>query len=170
MARRVLVLLGLLVFCAVSASAQRSIESYAGYSYEGFYRLPNALPGYGLSGIETSVQYKFTDKFGVVGEMSGHFALPSKPATRTLNILFGPQVTLPRRVFSPFAHFLIGYGHGYTDGTWDNSFAMAIGGGLDMRIAPLLSWRILEGDDIITHLYGATEHCPKFSTGLVFTF
>ena len=170
MARRVLVMLGLVFLCCSSASAQRSMETYAGYSYEGFYNLPNALPGYGLSGIETSFQYKFKDWFGVVGEMSGHFALPSKPATRTLNLLGGPQVTWSRRRYSPYAHFLIGYGHGYTDGTWSNSFAMAVGGGLDLRIAPLLSWRILEGDDIITHFYGATVQCPKFSTGFVFRF
>jgi hypothetical protein len=169
MTRRVLVLLCLLFLFSISAKAQGAIEVFGGYSYQGLDRLPQAIPGRNLNGVEIAVQYKFNDWLGVVGEVDGHFGLPSKPASRSLNILTGPQFSLPKCI-SPFAQILVGYGHGYTNGIWDNSFAAAIGGGIDMRVAPMLSWRIIEGDDVITKYFGGIEHNPRISTGLVLRF
>jgi len=164
-----LVLVGLFLLSTIPARAQRLMEVFAGYSYEGLDRLPQAIPGRNLNGTEIAVQYKFTDWLGVVGEVDGHFGLPSEPASKSLNILVGPQFSLPKRI-SPFAQVLVGYGHGYTNGIWDNSFSAAIGGGVDMRLAPLLSWRIIEGDDVITHYFGGTEHNPRVSTGIILRF
>jgi hypothetical protein len=169
MPKRLFVLLGLFFLLIIPARAQQLMEIFAGYSYEGLDRLPNGIPGRNLHGAEISVQYKFTDWLGVVGEVDGHFGLPSEPASKSLNILVGPQFSLPGRI-SPFAHVLIGYGHGYTNGIWDNSFSMAIGGGLDLSLAPLLSWRMVEADDVMTHYFGGTEHNPRVSTGFVFRF
>jgi hypothetical protein len=169
MTRRLLVLLSLFFLFSISARAQHAMDVFGGYSFEELDRLPQAIPGRNLSGVEIAVQYKFNDWLGVVGEVDGHFGLPSKPASRSLNILAGPQFSLPKRI-SPFAHILVGYGHGYTNGIWDNSFAAAIGGGIDMRVAPLLSWRIFEGDDVITRYFGGIEHNPRISTGLVLRF
>jgi hypothetical protein len=169
MTRRVLVLLSLFLLFSISAKAQSAIEVFGGYSYQGLDRLPQAIPGRNLNGVEIAVQYKFNDWLGVVGEVDGHFGLPSMPASRSLNILTGPQFSLPRRI-SPFAQILVGYGHGYTNGIWDNSFAAAIGGGIDMRVAPMLSWRIIEGDDVITRYFGGIEHNPRISTGIVLRF
>jgi hypothetical protein len=119
--------------------------------------------------VEISVQYKFKDWLGAVGEVDAHFGLPSTPAARSLNILAGPQFSLPRRI-SPFAHVLAGLGHAYTNGIWDNSLAAAIGGGIDIALAPQLSWRILEGDDVITRYFGGIEHNPRVSTGILLRF
>ena len=172
MTRRLLLLLGfffLFFLSSIPTKAQRLMEVFGGYSYSGLDRLPQGIPGRNLNGVEISVQYKFTDWLGVVGEVDGHFGLPSEPAAKSLNILAGPQFSLPRRI-SPFGHVLVGYGHGYTNGIWDNSFSAAIGGGIDIRIAPLLSWRIIEGDDVITHYFGGTEHNPRVSTGIILRF
>jgi hypothetical protein len=64
----------------------------------------------------------------------------------------------------------VGYGHAYTDGIWDNSFAAAVGGGVDLRLAPLLSWRVFDADDVITHYFGGYEHNPRISTGMILRF
>jgi hypothetical protein len=169
MTRGLPALLSLFFLFSISASAQGNVELFGGYSYEGLDRLPQAIPGRNLNGVEIAVQYKFKDWLGVVADVDGHFGLPSKPAARALNILAGPQFSIPARI-SPFAHVLAGYGHGYTDGIWDNSIAAAIGGGIDIHVAPLVSWRIFEGDDVITRYFGGIEHNPRISTGIVLYF
>jgi hypothetical protein len=169
MARRLLVLLGFFFLFSISASAQYEIDVFGGYSFQELDRLRQAMPGRNLSGVKIAVQYKFEDWLGIVGEVDGHFGLPSTPAARSLNILAGPHLSIPARI-SPFVHVLAGLGHGYTNGIWDNSFAAAIGGGIDMRVAPMLSWRILEGDDVLTKYFGGIEHNPRISTGIVLRF
>ena len=169
MISRLPVLLGLLFIFSISARAQHSMDVFGGYSFEALDGLPQAIPGRNLNGVEVAVQYKFRDWLGGAAEVDGHFGLPSTPAARALNILAGPQISLPARI-SPFFHALAGVGHAYTNGIWDNSFAAAIGGGIDVRVAPLLSWRIIEGDDVITQYFGGIEHNPRISTGIVLRF
>jgi hypothetical protein len=36
-----------------------------------------------------------------------------------------------------------------------------------MRVAALVSWQILEGDDVITKYSGEIGHNPRLSTGIV---
>lgn len=166
---RLLVLPAILFLFSIPAKAQHPIDLFGGYSYQALSRLPQAIPGRNLSGAEVAVQYEFTDWLGAVAEVDGHWDLPAQPASRSLNILAGPQISFPRRI-SPFAHVLVGYGHGYTNGIWDDSFSAAIGGGVDVHISPVLAWRIIEADDVITHYFGGTEHNPKVSTGIVLHF
>ena len=56
MARRLLILLGLLFLFSISAKAQ-GIEVFGGYSYERF----GISPGRNLNGVEIAAQYKFAD-------------------------------------------------------------------------------------------------------------
>jgi len=166
---RVIMLLGLFFLYSISARAQRPIDLFGGFSYQSLNRLPQAIPPRDLYGVEITARYELRDWLGVVGEVDGHWGVSSFYAARSLNVLAGPQISLPRRI-SPFAHALVGYGHGYTNGIWDNSFSAAIGGGIDLRIASLRFWRIIEVDDVITHYFGGTEHNPKGLTGIVFRF
>jgi hypothetical protein len=169
MSKRVFVLLGIFLYIAVPAKAQQPIDLFSGYSYQQLDRLPNAIPGRNLSGIEVAVRYELKEWLGAVGEVDAHWGLPSLYAARSLNVVVGPQVSLPRAI-SPFAQALIGYGHGYSYGIWDNSFSTVVGGGLDLRITPVRYWRVIEVDDVITHYFGGTQHNPKISTGIVFRF
>ena len=164
MARRLLILLGLFFLFSISAKAQ-GIDVFGGYSYE---RLRTS-PGRNLNGVEITAQYKFADWLGVAADLDGHFGLPSQPDGRTLHFMVGPQISFPARL-SPFVHALAGIGHVSTNGIADTSFAAAIGGGIDMRIAPLISWRIIQGDDVITHYFGGIQHSARVSTGIVFRF
>jgi hypothetical protein len=36
-----------------------------------------------------------------------------------------------------------------------------------MRIMPLISWRAIPADDVITHFFGGVQISPRVSTGLV---
>jgi hypothetical protein len=83
--------------------------------------------------------------------------------------MVGPQISLPARL-SPFVHVLAGVGHDSFNGNRSTSFATAIGGGIDMHFLPLISWRIIQVDDVITHYFGGVQNSPRVSTGLVFRF
>jgi len=164
MARRLLFLLGMYILFSISARAQ-GIELFGGYSFERV----GTSPARNLNGVEITGQFKFADWFGVAADVDGHFGLPSQPDGRTVHFMAGPQVSFPARI-SPFFHVLGGVGHLYNNGSRDTSFAGAIGGGIDMRIAPLISWRIIQGDDIVTNHFGGVQHSARVSTGIVFRF
>ena len=165
MARRLWLLLAVFFLFSISARAQGGMDLFGGYSYE---RLGTS-PGRNLNGVEITGRYQFVDWFGVAADLDAHYGLPSAPDARTLHFMVGPQISFPARI-SPFAHVLVGIGHLSLNGLGDTSFAGAIGGGFDMRILPLISWRIIQGDDLITRHFGQVQHSARISTGLVFRF
>lgn len=164
MARRLLILLGVFFLFSLSAKAQ-SVDLFGGYSYE---RLDSS-PGRNLNGLEITAQYKMRSWLGVAADFDSHFGLPSKTDARTLHFMVGPQISFPARI-SPFVHALVGVGHLSFNGARSTSVAGAIGAGIDLHIAPFISWRILQGDVILTHYSGAMQHDPRVSTGIVFRF
>jgi hypothetical protein len=164
MARRLLILLGLFFLFSISARAQ-SFDLFGGYSYERF----GGSPARNLHGVEITGQYRFRNWLGIAADMDAHFGLPSRPDARILQFMVGPQISFPARI-SPFFHILAGIGHARTNGSSDTAFAGAIGAGIDLRIVPLVSWRIIQGDDIVTHYFGGVQHNARISTGLVFRF
>jgi hypothetical protein len=164
MVRRAVILVGLFFLSSLSLKAQGG-DFFAGYSYE---RL-DASPGRNLNGAELTGQFKLRSWLGLAADFDAHFGLPSASDARTLHFMVGPQLSFPTRI-SPFVHALAGVGHLNLNGVGDTSFAGAIGAGIDMHIVPLVSWRIIQGDEILTHHFGAVQHDARLSTGLVFRF
>lgn len=165
MARNLLFLLGLIFSISISARAQGSNDFFVGYSYEHL----GTSPSRNINGVELTFQHRFIPWIGLVGDVDGHFGLPSQLDSRDLHILVGPQISLPTRI-SPFFHVMAGVGHIHEAGNTSTSFATAVGGGADLHVGPLFSWRIVQVDDVITQFFGATEHSVRVSTGLVFRF
>lgn len=164
MARRLAILLGFFFLFLISARAQ-SADLFGGFSYEHF----GVSPGRNLGGVEVTGQYKFMNWLGLAADLDGQFGLPSAPDARTIHIMVGPQISFPTRI-SPFLHLLGGIGHASDNGITSTAISGAIGGGIDMRIAPLVSWRVFQADDVITHFFGGVQHSARISTGLVFHF
>ncbi|MFZ0522415.1 MAG: hypothetical protein WAN14_04190 [Candidatus Acidiferrales bacterium] len=169
MIRRFVILLSLAVLVSLGAGTRANaqgvgdrVEIYGGYSY---FHLDNAPGTSNLNGWILSGQYKFSSWLGATGEFSGDYGGSQSVHT----FLFGPQVSFPARI-SPFAHVLIGGAHYSAPGFGDTSFAAELGGGFDAKIAPALSWRIFEGDYVLTRFGNTTENNAKFSTGIVFRF
>jgi hypothetical protein len=70
----------------------------------------------------------------------------------------------------PFAHALFGVAHESLGGIdSDNSFATAIGGGLDFKLAPIIGWRV-QADALRTSLFGNSQVNLRASTGIVLRF
>jgi len=165
MARKLSLLLGVVFLFSISAQAQDHADVFGGYSYE---RLGGSS-GANLNGLEITGQYKFARWIGLAADFDGHFGSPDQIDTKQVNFMVGPQISFPARV-SPFFHILGGIGHLRVDGSADTSFATAIGGGIDMRLGPVVSWRMFQADDVVTRFFGGTQNNTRISTGLVFRF
>jgi hypothetical protein len=167
MVRRLSLLLGLIFVVSLTAHAQDAsdkVELFGGYTY-----MRTDSPGANLNGWELSGQYKFADFLGAVADFDGHYGSPFGPSTSLHTFLFGPQISFPARV-SPFAHWEIGGAHISSGGFSDSSFAMAIGGGIDARIAGPLHWRVIQGDYLPTWFGSTREDNVRLSTGIVIHF
>jgi hypothetical protein len=168
MLRKLSLLLGLFFLISLSAHAQAitdKVELFGGYSY---LRQDSATPA-NVNGWELSGQYKFANWIGAVADFSGDYGSTAGISSSFHTFLFGPQVSWPSRV-SPFAHVLIGGAHFSIPGAAQTAFASAIGGGIDTRIAHGLSWRIIQGDYLITRFGSTTQNNARISTGIVVRF
>lgn len=113
-------------------------EIFVGYSYYD--------PGAGSQGIDkgfnTAVTWNFNKYIGVTFDTSGHYGDEANVG----NFGFGPTVRLPIDRFTPFAHALLGFQKASPIGAEDTGFLAMLGGGVDLRLTRLLSWRIIQVD------------------------
>lgn len=119
-----------------------------------------------LNGFNISATGYLTDGFGVTGDFSGHFKTNSLPdplggnietKIRVFNILGGPQYKFRNNSrVSPFVRTLAGVAHTRaslevaslnSSGTASSTdFALAIGGGLDIRVNDRIEVRVFQAD------------------------
>ncbi len=166
----------LLIFLAEIASAQIPTRGNAffGYSYD------NTAISQGdrgsLNGWDAALEGKFAPWIGLVTDIDGHYGSRSYPGfsanVTEHNFLFGPRVSVQVQRFRPFAEFLVGGSHvsrsnGFSDS--NTSFANAVGGGLDYRVAGPLAIRG-QLDWVTTRFYGATQNGVRLSTGIAIHF
>lgn len=136
-----------------------------------------------LNGYEFSATYKLIPWLGVTGDFSGHYGtVTGSSSGHVQTFLFGPEVSLPAKI-SPFVHAFVGGAHeaigsgitpvtGFSASvlpTSGNAFATAIGGGIDLRVAPFLL-RPIQLDYLLTHFNSTTQNQPRVSAGLVIRF
>jgi hypothetical protein len=163
MVRKLSLLLGLALMAAVSAHAQGDkVEIFGGYSYQ---RVDNS-PSFNQNGWEISGEYNLAPWFGAVADFDGHY---SSGHTNINTYLFGPKVQFPARV-SPFAEVLLGGGHANSGPFSDSSFAWTLSLGIDYKILPAISWRVIQGGWEPTYFFGTTQNNARISTGIVFHF
>jgi hypothetical protein len=166
MLHRLAILAALVLLFSISARAQDRIQLYGGFSFE----KTGATPERNLSGWELAGSYKVAPWVSIKVDLDAHYGLPSTLDNRTLDLLAGPQFTFPIHFpVTPYVHALGGLGH-IRAGEGQTSLAGAIGGGLDLPVAPLFSWRIIQADYMVTRFFNATQNNIRISTGLVIRF
>jgi len=163
------------VLCG-SATAQVPTKGnvFFGYSFDRTPVVTNDTIN--SNGWDASLEGKLVPFLGLVVDVDGHYGSGTFAGTNAdvaaHNVLFGPRVSAQVQGFRPFAEFLVGAGHisrsnGISDS--DTSFANAVGGGLDYRVAGPVSIRG-QLDWIETRFYGQTQNGVRFSTGIAIHF
>lgn len=146
-------------------------DIYVGYSRTGSDTFYSGAGG--LNGWEGAMHVKLHKPFlGIEGDLS-HYGLGANSGVpRTTAFIFGPRITVGALGPKVFGHALIGGEHSSnSDGSISGTaLAYALGGGLDVPIAPFFAWRVA-GDYIHATGRNPSGGTPaRFSTGLVFRF
>jgi opacity protein-like surface antigen len=178
--RKLLLITALMLVLPSLALAQEypRTEIFGGYSY---LRADDDNDGIDLHGWNASFNQNIVKWAGIKADFSGHYGTVTLvPGLRgDLNahtFLIGPQFTARNnKVAQPYVHALFGVTR--TDLNYfttagrinqrDSAFAMALGGGLDLRVNDNLAVRLFQTDYLLTRFDSDTQHNFRVSTGLV---
>jgi outer membrane protein OmpA-like peptidoglycan-associated protein len=161
------------------------------YEFAGMYDYVNGAPGnpfadFAAHGGSGSFTYNASKWLGLNAELGGyHFSRNVFPFLGTndkaigsmVSFLFGPRINLRKfDRFVPFAEFMLGGARSGLEMTGtgnQSSFAVAIGGGVDMVLTKNLAWRVAQMDYFMTNFSGpalggnARQDNFRIGTGLV---
>lgn len=157
------------------------LELYGGYSYIRFSI--NAMVAgqppsqvFNGNGGTGDIVYNPTNWLGLVGDAGGFWATNARTAGAVVPYLFGPRFNLRRRLFAPFAQVLLGgvvTSSGIETIGWQSHFAMAAGGGVDLKMSKHFSIRPFEVQYFMTRVpNGLNNRQDNFqiSTGVSLLF
>ena len=185
MCRFLIVVLAALLFShfALAQSSDR-FEIFGGYSYINgdFTGVSNEGTQLNLQGWNASAEVKGRQWLGFVADFGGYYPSLGASSAKAHTFLFGPQVSLPLKRITPFAHFLAGATHVAGSQTFlthqsQSSIAYAIGGGVDFAVTDRFALRAqfdsLHND--FTSQDNQTQplidrRVVRISTGIVFRF
>ncbi len=168
------IILSAVVLCGPAWAQVPKGNVFFGYSFDRSPVVSNDTTN--TNGWDASLEGKIFPFVGLVVDVDGHYGSGTFTGVGAdvaeHNALFGPRVSAQVRGFRPFAEFLVGAAHisrsnGISDS--DTSFANAVGGGLDYRVAGPVSIRG-QLDWIETRFYGNTQNGVRFSTGIAIHF
>jgi opacity protein-like surface antigen len=179
--RKLSLLLAIMFVFCVGAFAQTDskAEVFGGYQ---FTSVDDSLNGNGhvaLNGWDAAVTGYLKPNFGITADISGAYGTPNEfgfdVKTKDHFFLFGPTVrTTGSDRANVFAHALFGAAHasGEIAGATatDNAFAMALGGGLDLKTSRNISLRVGQFDYLYSHFGGEKQNNFRYSAGVVFHF
>lgn len=121
-------------------------------------------PRLDTAGWFLSLQDNFTDYFGVAFEASGHY----RGSGNVHTLLAGPRFNYREhdRV-EPFGHVMAGVA--FHDAFDETRFAMAAGGGLDVKITDKVAIRAIQAD-YVPVFASDVRHNVRVQAGVVFRF
>lgn len=170
------VLFSLFILQSFSYSAQAQVpkgDIYVGYSRTG---TDTSYPNEGgLNGWDGAMHIKLRKPFlGIEGDLAHYGSGANSTVPRTAIFMGGPRITVGAAGVKVFAHALLGGEHSANSGgptpISAGALAWALGGDLDVHIAPFFAWRVA-GDYIRNSSGSPAGGTPaRFGTGLVFRF
>ena len=156
------------------------LELYTGFDYLRFNVHANVVNfppsasfnGYGGGG---NLEYNVNSRFGLVGDLAGYY-FPGGDTGAAFSYLLGPRINFRRGDVAPFAHVLFG-GIKTTDGIGgfspENRFAMAAGGGLDVKVSRHIAIRPVQAEYFLSTLPDGLNNRQnnfRFSSGILFRY
>jgi len=195
--RNLIVAIGLIAFSASILTAQTNSnqqprnEFFAGYSFHSadINTLTVDPHRTAQNGFNLAYTRNITPHVGLVADASAHFHRNTRSTSvSTFSsqrdqyfVLGGPRFQAGNeRSLRPFAHALFGVSlfHGFTADrrtsgnvfTFDDasSFAMALGGGLDLRLSSRVDLRLIQADYTPTFFGSGRQNNFRISVGVVF--
>jgi len=168
------------------AGGTPNFELYGGYSYvfRAYNPNSNTIAASGRNGWDASFKVPVFGSFlGVKGDVSGSYLnheLDPNLSPKALVFMLGPQVSVHLGRSTLFAHGMVGSAHltqkAIPNLRSDNTFAVAVGAGLDVGFSRFLAWRIT-GDYFNTHYHATDQNIKeilnsngRISTGPVLRF
>lgn len=180
---RILAVLALATILPLQALAQDAprAEVFGGFQY---FRANSGtdvqnLDNFNLNGWNASLSGFFNRYVGVTADFSGAYGSPEFLGvpihTKLHTFMFGPVLRFPNPThLTPFVHALGGGAHLSADASGSSASetdaAWAVGGGLDLNIAPLFSVRLAQVDYLQTRSDGTNQNNFRYSAGLVLRF
>jgi opacity protein-like surface antigen len=128
---------------AVWAQDAPKAEAFAGYSFINFEAGENRDT---VHGWQASVAGNLNPKLGIVADFGGHY----ESGLHFYEYLFGPRYNHRMAKTNVFGHALFGGTSAGGDGASDSNFAMAFGGGLDIKANDMISIRAVQFDWLLS--------------------
>jgi opacity protein-like surface antigen len=170
-----------LLSCPLMAADPANVEVFGGYQY--FHVGAGDVPGVdslNINGWNVAVSGYFNRFVGITADFGGVYGTPNVLGvpihTKVHTFMFGPTLRLsnPTHIV-PFVHALGGGLHASADvsglaSASDTNAAWAVGGGVDLELAKIMSVRLAQADFLQTRASGASQNNFRFSAGLVIRF
>lgn len=181
----------LLVPAVVAAQDTPRSEAFAGYSYIHMSDLGTAS----LNGGSASVAFNPANWLGLVGDLGGYRGTETGLDGTMWTYLFGPRISLRRGRITPFAQALLGGAKTSADPPADpgalalprnetgvagggvfassNTFATALGGGVDVNATEHVSIRLIQAEYLLTEFKDGVhnrQNSARISAGVVLRF
>jgi opacity protein-like surface antigen len=129
-----------------------------------------------FDGWNAAVDFNINKNWGIAVDVSGYYGSPDNVGlldSKSHNFMFGPRYAFRTDRVVPFIQGLVGINHVNPAKIEmvQNNFAMAFGGGIDIKVNDRLSIRPIQMDYFTVRVVstGWSDNF-RFSTGLVFKF
>ena len=159
------------------------LEAYAGYDYIRFNINANVSgfppsESFNANGGGGQLVFNANNWLGVVGDLSGYGVTDTSShlVGWVMPYLFGPRINFRRGRVTPFAQALFGaiLASNTIGGLGSqNNFAMAVGGGLDIRVSRHFSVRPVQAEYLLTKIpdgLNNRQNNVRLSAGIVYRF
>ncbi len=142
---------------------QPKADLFLGYSF----LHPNVKAGQGIpGGFGAALTFNPSRPFGLTADFGFH----RKSGLNDFTYMFGPKITARGEKAMPFLEALFGGSRLSGGGGSANGFAMALGGGLDLKPWQHVGIRLLQADYLLQRFSGVNNHGVRAQTGLLFLF
>jgi opacity protein-like surface antigen len=152
------------------------VDIFGGYQFT-HVALGHDFNGFSLNGWNASVSWYFNKYLGMSADFSGGRSYGSAFGvdSKVYPYLVGPTARFPKHTkMTPFGHVLFGMAHLKASSLGlsgsDNSFAWAMGGGVDVYVSSRFSVRLAEADWLRTQFADSTQSNFRCTGGVVIKF
>jgi len=122
-------------------------------------------PSFTPVGWQGSLAYDVAPKVAVVGDFTGLY----KDGVKTHTYMAGPRYVVKQDKVSYFGEAFFGGGHTSVSSFSGNAFAMAFGGGIDVKAGDKMMVRVIEFDWTPMHSSGVwSKKNTRYGFGVVF--